>query len=264
MKFQSVLPGLAIFASLLVILPSCKKDGLGSSQLTLYLTDSPASFDALNIEILRIEINTTDDLGEDNWQVVRFNNPGIYNLLDFTNGIDTMLSSSELKPGRLAQIRLILGPNNSIVVDGTLLPLPLSTPSILNTGLKLNVHADLKEGQNQQLWIDFDAARSIIQTGTGEYKLKPVVRTFNNIHTGAMKGNIQPLQADAVLYAISGADTISAIPNRNTGNFLIRGLQPGSWKLLADAGNGYLDDSITGLQIHGGMTRILDTLTLRQ
>jgi hypothetical protein len=79
-----------------------------------------------------------------------------------------------------------------------------------------------------------------------------------------MKGNIQPLQAEAVVYAVSGTDTISAIPNRNTGHFLIRGLQPGSWKLFADAENGYFDDSITGLQINAGMTRLIDTLILRQ
>ena len=40
-------------------------------------------------------------------------NPGIYNLLDFTNGKDTLIADAELSGGSNSQIRLILGDNNS-------------------------------------------------------------------------------------------------------------------------------------------------------
>ena len=158
----------------------------------------------------------------------------------------------------------MLGTNNSIVVNGSTMELPLSTPSMQQTGLKLNVHTDLLEGVEHKLWIDFDAARSIVLTGNGEYKLKPVLRTFTKTETGAIQGVIQPLAAEATVFAISGVDTLAAIPNKTTGHFLIRGLQPGKWKILADGNNGYKDQSIENIQVNVGEITSANTLTLVQ
>ena len=264
MKNRHILFGYVLAFTIACSSISCTKGGLGTSRLTLYLTDAPAAYDAVNIEILRIEIKSTNDFGDDSWQVLRFNNPGIYNLLDYCNGLDTLLSSTELPTGKLSQIRLMLGTNNSIVVNGSTLELPLSTPSMLQTGLKLNVHADLSEGQEYKLWIDFDAARSIVETGNGEYKLKPVLRTFSKKETGAIQGVIQPLAAEATVFAISGVDTLAAIPNNVTGHFLIRGLTPGKWKILADGNNGYKDQTIENIQVNLGEITSANTLTLVQ
>src|SRR5688572_5489074 len=264
MNHRHILPGFVFAVCMAFVISSCTKGGLGSSKLTLYLTDAPAAYDAVNIEILRIEIKGTDDYGDDTWQVFRFNNPGIYNLLEFTNGLDTLLSSAELPPGRISQIRLILGSNNTIVVDGDMMELPLTTPSMLQTGLKLNVHADLQSGVEYKLWIDFDVCRSIVVTGNGTYKLKPVLRTFTEAQSGAIKGNIQPLAAEATVYAIAGNDSLSAIPNAITGDFLIRGIPPGSWKLVADGNNGYIADSLENIPVTLGQVTTLDTIILRQ
>jgi len=261
MKNRHILFGF-VFAVLASAFSSCTKGGLGSSRLTLYLTDAPAAYDAVNIEILRIEIKSTDDFGEDSWQVLRFNNPGIYNLLDYSNGLDTLLSSAELPVGKLSQIRLMLGTNNSIVVDGTTMELPLSTPSMLQTGLKLNVNTDLREGVEHKLWIDFDAARSIVLTGSGVYKLKPVLRAFTLSETGAIQGTVLPAAAHATIMAISGTDTLAAIPNRVSGHFLIRGLSPGLWKLVADGNNGYQDQSFENLQVNVGEITSVSPITL--
>ncbi|MDP4263584.1 MAG: DUF4382 domain-containing protein [Bacteroidota bacterium] len=52
---------------------------------------------------------------------------------------------------------------------------PLTIPSGSESGLKIKLakplHATL-----DSLVIDFDAALSILQTGNGDYKLKPVLR----------------------------------------------------------------------------------------
>ncbi|HEX6190811.1 MAG TPA: DUF4382 domain-containing protein [Chitinophagaceae bacterium] len=264
MKNRHVLIGAVLAAILACTFSSCTKSGLGTSRLSLYLTDAPAAYDAVNIEILRIEIKSTNDFGDDSWQVLRFNNPGIYNLLDYTNGLDTLLSSAELPTGKLSQIRLMLGTNNSIVVNGTTMELPLTTPSMQQTGLKLNVHADLLEGVEYKLWIDFDCARSIVLTGNGEYKLKPVLRTFTQAETGAIQGVIQPLAADATVFAIAGVDTVSAIPNNVTGHFLIRGLAPGTWKLVADGNNGYQDQTLENIPVKIGEITSANTITLTQ
>jgi hypothetical protein len=262
MKFRHVLSGLVFVSFVTFAISSCSKGSLGNAKLTLFLTDAPADYDQVNIEILRIEIRSTNDLGEDYWRVLRFNNPGVYNLLEFRNGIDTLLSSVDLPPGRISQVRLIVGSNNSIMVDSNLLPLPLVLPSMQESGLKLNVHADLREGQERKLWIDFDAARSVIETGNGSYLLKPVLRTFTLSETGSLKGNIQPQVADATVYAIAGLDTLAAIPDANTGDFLIRGLTPGMWKVVAQGQHGYQDQVFDHIRISRGETNVLDTITL--
>ena len=45
--------------------------------------------------------------------------PGLYNLMDLTNGRDTILADAEIPQGSISQIRLILGENNFIITkDG--------------------------------------------------------------------------------------------------------------------------------------------------
>lgn len=242
---------------------SCNKEK-NNSRLTVYLTDAPAAYDAVNIEIIRMEIKATSDEGENGWQELPLANPGIYNLLDFTNGMDTLLSTVELPAGKVSQLRLILGNNNSIVVDGTTMALPLETPSAQTSGLKFNIHADLVEGVEYKLWIDFDAARSIVITGNNSYKLKPLIRTFTEATSGAIKGNVQPSAAQAVLYAISGMDSLSAIPDGITGDYLIRGVPAGTWNVSADANNGYIDQVVNNVNVTLGQVTLVDTIQLVQ
>jgi len=244
------------------VFTSCNKDN-GKSRLTVYLTDAPAAYDAVNIEIVRMEIKATSEDGENGWQQLPLN-AGIYNLLDFTNGMDTLLSTVELPAGKVSQLRLILGHNNTIVVNGTSMELPLETPSAQTSGLKFNIHADLVEGVTYKLWIDFDAARSIVQEGTGDYKLKPVLRTFTEATSGAIKGNVQPVAAGAFVSAIAGTDTLSALPDGVTGNYLIRGVPPGTWKVVADGNNGYNDVTVDNIAVILGQVSVVDTITLVQ
>jgi hypothetical protein len=239
---------------------SCKKEK-NNSRLTVYLTDAPGAFEALNIDIARVEIKASSDQGENGWQQLPIH-AGIYNLLEFTNGMDTLLSSVELPAGKISQIRLVLGSNNTVVLSGATLSLPLETPSAQTSGLKLNIHADLVEGVEYKLWIDFDVARSVLVTGNNNYKLKPVIRCFREATSGAIKGNVQPAAAQATVYAISGSDSLSAIPDATTGTFLIRGVSAGTWKVVADGNNGYVDQIIDNVAVANGELTVVDTITL--
>ena len=74
----------------------CKKDA-GMSRLTVYLTDAPAEYDAVNIEVVGIEVKASSDAGEGGWTTMPMAvSPVMYNLLDFTNGMETLLSTIEL------------------------------------------------------------------------------------------------------------------------------------------------------------------------
>src|SRR5258705_13680735 len=95
-----------------VIFFSCKKNK-GSSRLDVYLTDAPALYDAVNIDVASVEIKSTDDQSDNGWQQLTQAKTGVYNLLDFTNGMDALLASVELPAGKISQLRLILGANNT-------------------------------------------------------------------------------------------------------------------------------------------------------
>ncbi len=252
-----LLTGIAFF-----IISSCSKEKT-NSRLSIYLTDAPAAYDAVHIDIVKVMIKASSDQGDNGWQELPVN-AGIYNLLDFTNGMDTLLSSVELPAGRISQLRLILGENNTITLNGSTFDLPLETPSAHTSGLKFNIHADLIGGVEYKLWVDFDAARSVVVTGSHTYKLKPVIRTFTEALAGAIKGNVQPAAAQATVYAISGTDSLSAIPDAVTGDFLIRGVPAGTWNVVADGNNGYVDQTVSGVAVTLGHVTVVDTITLTQ
>ena len=82
------------------------------------LTDSFGNFNAVNIDIQSVEV--TGNRGN---TVILHTNTGIYNLLDFTYGLNILIARGEFESGSLSQIRLILGPNNTVTVDGVVYPL---------------------------------------------------------------------------------------------------------------------------------------------
>ena len=258
---------LAFLAMLFIIsLVACNKTNTsGSSRLTVFLADDPSGYDAVNIDIQEIMVNSSADTTgtQSGWTSLPLNRRGVYNLLDFKNGLDTILTSQKLHPGTISQIRLILGTDNSVVINGV--SMPLTTPSAQQSGLKLNVHADLVAGIEYKLWIDFDAGRSIVETGNGGHILKPVIRTFTEATSGAIKGIILPAFSHSIVYAIQNInDTVgSAIADTTSGNFQIGGLSAGAYNVAIHANNSYMDSVIT-TSVTTGIVTDLGTIQLHQ
>lgn len=267
--FYSIMASIGILG-VVVMFNSCGKsvDGAsgGNSHLDVYLTDAPADYQAVWLDIQKVMVNTSSAVLTDEdsgWTEVPMVRPGLYNLLDFRNGTDTLLAGVDLPAGTVSQIRLVLGDDNSLVLnDGE--TVPLSTPSGQQSGLKLNIHSELVAGIPYALVLDFDAARSIVKAGnSGQYILKPVIRTFAKEAGGAMEGIVLPEEAKALVQAINGTDTLSAIPD-STGYFKFWGIAEGSYQLiyLADAESGYDNDTTDNVQITAGEVLKLDTVTL--
>jgi hypothetical protein len=264
MKSIRLLLCVSFLAVFIFSITSCKKE-TEKSRLTVYLTDAPAAYDAVNIEVVGIQVKATSDGGENGWQTLPMtSSPANFNLLEFTNGMDTLLSSVELPAGRISQLRLILGDNNSITVNGITDDLPLEVPSGSESGLKFNIHADLIAGVEYKLWIDFDVLRSLVVNGNGDYILKPLIRTFTEATSGAIKGVVLPVAANATVQATMGTDIFTAIPDPLTGEFLIRGVPAGTWSVLFDGNSGYLDQTVPGVAVTVGQVTDIGTKTLTQ
>lgn len=215
----------ATFIGLLFLqFTSCdsEKDN-GKAHLTVRMTDAPANYDAVMIDVKSVEIT-----GNGGTAVLLNTNAGIYNLLDFSNGLDTMIASGDLEAGSVSQIRLILGTDNSVVVDGVVYP--LSTPSAEQSGLKLQINQTFEAGVDYIILLDFDANQSVVLLGNNAYKLKPVIRTINTAIIGSIKGSISPIGENVVVTATSNGVSYSSVTNAN-GAFLISGLPSGTYSI---------------------------------
>jgi hypothetical protein len=260
---------LAILA-LIFTVSACKKSDSGSnnqpSSMNIYLTDAPADYKAVWIDIEQVMVKgNSDSSGNDGWVSVPLLRAGKYNLLDLRNGKDTLLGGVDLPAGKVSQIRLILGESNQLVLnDGT--TVDLKTPSGQESGIKLDVDADLKAGIPYELVLDFDAARSIVKAGnSGQYILKPVIRTFAKAAGGGIQGVVLPDSANAHVMAISGADTLGAIPDAS-GSYQFWGVPEGSYNLIfsADSTTGYKSDTLNNIAVTVGNITTADTVRLVQ
>ena len=167
MKTKHLLISFMLLSSIGFI--SCKKNNSSTSNLQVKLTDSPAGYDEVNVDIQQVKVNFRDD--STGW-VSLTTNAKVYNLLALQNGVESLLATGTVQTGTVKEIRLILGNNNTIVDGGV--SYPLTIPSGSESGLKIKVGKSLN-ATLENLVIDFDAALSISQESTG-YKLRPVLK----------------------------------------------------------------------------------------
>ena len=167
MKLKKFVLPLAMLATGFV---SCNKDDDSTTNLKIRLTDNPYNATEVNIDLQQVRVNFSSD--SSGWTDLQ-TRAGIYNLLDFQNGIDTLIAEQVVPTGTLKEIRFVLGSRNSIKINNDVYPLTIPSGSSSGLKIKLNkqLHADL-----DSLVIDFDAALSILQEGTGDYKLRPVLK----------------------------------------------------------------------------------------
>lgn len=256
-KKPAILKGIlyaVLFISMIAIIPACNKDNNDKAHLSVRMTDAPANYDAVMIDVQGVEVT-----GSDGSLIALNANAGIYNLLDFSNGMDTLIASADLNPGTISQIRLILGTNNTVMIDSVVYH--LSTPSASQSGLKLQVHQTFAAGVTYSILLDFDASQSIVALGNGEYQLKPVIRTIDTAITGSIQGRISPISIGTVVSATSNGNTYSTITNIN-GEFLIAGLSAGTYVVTVTPELPLLPFTITGTVVTVGNSINLGTIVL--
>ena len=292
MKLKTKLALTSAIASLCLVLfiTACKKETSSSSQtnakrLSVFLTDDPCNFDSVFIDIryVEVKIDTStahmhddrygddDDNGDDDhehsdrygkWDTLAIR-PGVYNVMKFRNGIDTLLGTANLPAGSIRKIRLTLGTNNAVVVGGVRHPLNLLPGANNYAYVKLHDedHDDVNPTQSS-LWLDFDVCQSI-RTYNGQYYLKPVLKPFGINHFGSLEGKVLPAAAKAFVQARNATDSATAMPESN-GEYKIRGLAAGTYSVTFKGSNGYRDTTLTNLVVRDGQETKVPTVTLHQ
>ncbi|MDD2307100.1 MAG: DUF4382 domain-containing protein [Prolixibacteraceae bacterium] len=211
---------------LVVQLTSCDKETTNDNQkakLTVRMTDAPANYEAVMVDVQGVEVT-----GNGGSAVMLNTTAKVYNLLELSNGVNALIATGDLNAGAVSQIRLILGTNNSVKVAGVVYP--LTTPSAMQSGLKLQVNKTFEAGVEYSMLLDFDASQSIVLTGNNEYQLKPVIRTIDTAISGSIKGSVSPLAGNVLISATSNGVTYTSVTAAN-GSFLIAGLPLGTYDI---------------------------------
>lgn len=254
----------------LFLLTSCDVADNGNSNSTrgtlqVYLTDAPGNYEAVWIDIQEVRIHRSENEeiedDDDGWITIS-EEPKKVNLLDLTNGKLEVLGETDLDEGMYSQIRLILGDDNEVVKNGV--THSLDTPSAQQSGLKLNVNAEIEGGQVYTLLLDFDASRSIIEAGnSGKFLLKPVIRAVAFTETGAIEGSIEPAESLPWVYAIAGTDTVAGTRADAEGEFRLVGLLSGSYNVAINPSEeGYSDEIISDVDVTAPDTTDLGVINL--
>jgi hypothetical protein len=250
----------------LPVLISCKKSGAGdgNARLQVYLTDDPGDYEAVYIDVKDVQINVTgDDIN--GWQSLQGVHANVYDLLKLVNDDDTLLTDSNIPSGKLHQLRLVLGTENYVKVQGTAELIKLETPSAQQSGLKLNIQQDVQDGILYTITLDFDVSKSIVKTGNNKYMLKPTIRTILNAVGGSIKGVVMPKTFQTAVYAVQGPDTIASTFSDTDGGYLIRGLAAGTYGVFYKPSDVTYKDSLrTNISVLSNTVTKIDSTFLHQ
>lgn len=234
------------------VLTACGGGGAASvptvtmGTLGVSMTDAPAcGFDAVNVTVnkIRVHQSATASDADAGWTDITLSPSKKINLLNLTNGALETLGQTSLAAGHYTQMRLVLDPNtgnglaNSVISTGSTVETSLTTPSALQSGIKLVNEFDVASGQRVDLVLDFNACKSVVTTGNGKYMLKPVVKVIPTAING-IDGfvNTTLLSSHVVVSAQqNGVIVSSTTPNATTGEFFLSRIAPGSYDVVITA-----------------------------
>lgn len=250
---KPVLKSLSIGAALMIALAACNKDELPSPSASgdpgnagtfkVRMTDSPADYAALDVEITGVQAY----LDGSGW--VSLNNQAQFvNVLSLQNGVQTTLAfDADAEEGHYSRLKIIFGDENNLTLnaggDASLIALNGSSEFDLNLvggehEIILDIDQNISTESGANILLDFNVASSIIQMNTG-FTLDPEIEIVAHEGTG-IRGDIHGV-ISAVVETKNGADEFSAYADAN-GNFILQGLDDGTYSI-----------TITGLEDNMGI-----------
>jgi len=199
--------------------------------------------------------------------------------------VSILLASLQLEPNKYTQLRLFLeeGEDNAwlILNDEESTQVFFEIPSSVNTGIKLNHPFEIVAGMITKLTIDFDADKSIIKTGNGKYKMKPVIGVESEIYsdgelpigTGSVSGTVSYYDSESLeLIMVGGANvsltggayiftntTVTSEEVGSEGTFNLSNVPAGNYTLnvFADTFNDYYESILVNSGLNTEVNVIL-------
>jgi hypothetical protein len=233
MRQSSTVAALAAAVSSTILLAACG-GGSGSGgtvaangTVAVALTDAPAcGFDEVNVTVAKVRIHKSDsaDANDGGWTDITLDPARKINLVNLTNGALEELGEVDLPAGHYTQLRLVLAADNAgSGLANSVKPVngaetKMATPSGIQSGIKLVGQFDVEAGAKSELVIDFDACRSVVTRGNGNYALKPVISLIRKATSGSISGYLDPALAGShpvVNAELDGVIVKSTVPDAN-------------------------------------------------
>ncbi len=257
-----------VVGGLMIALMGCSKSGSptspGSGSMQVNMVDAPASYDEVNIVVDSVQAHTAGSDSTSGWITIN-STPATYDLLAYTDGNFAVVGDAQLPVGQYTQVRLKIGSGSNVVVNGQMHPLTIA--SGFQTGVKLNVNATIQANVKYTLALDFDANRSIVQTGDtahANFMLKPVIRTSTTATTGFIAGVVLPLTAKASVWAYDNTGDSLATNVNLAGAFELMYVPAGTYTVhIVSNSSLYFDTTLTSVNVSALSTTNIGTVILR-
>lgn len=245
MKTLRFIPAIAALV-LLFGLTSCNKDSDGpDGSFKVRMTDSPSSYEALDVEIAKVEAYSSAT----GW-VTLSSESRVINVASPTNGTEAELAYvAKAEAGAYSKLRLTFGTNNrlSVYSSGSSGSLWFNLGFSGSREVEIVIDEEVSGNAAANVLLDFDVASSVIQLGT-DYLLNPTVRVIHDESTGA-KGQVKGA-AHAFVQFRNSARSYGAYIDAN-GRFLMRGMSPGTYDLEVQPANPADDPALQPKTISG-------------
>jgi hypothetical protein len=243
------------------ILTGCSSNGASDEgELFIKVLDAPAAFQQMNIVVDRVSIHRAGAAADVGWTIASTNSSGAFDLLNLRNGRNLQLALSKVPVGTYDHIKITYGActiiNNSLeqllIVD--------STSSSIAYGFQI------VEGKQLQLTFDYDAYRSVFQSG-GRYFFKPVIRVQNTSLSGSIVGSV--LRPDTLpnvssVHTFTGLDSVTTLIDPN-GSFQISDLPENMYAVTILSGDpAQKDTTITNINVVRNQVSNIGAITLRK
>ncbi len=250
-----------------------------TARVQLKLIDFPGEYMEVNIEIIDIQYNVSDE-GWTSFAPMDGGYPINVDLTELIAGNSLLLADEIVPSGLLKQIRLVLSDNNSLLIEGEnegeSISTHLDTPSAQQSGLKLNLDTELEPGFSYSFILDWDVQKSVVKAGnSGKYNLKPVIRVNAEVNSGSISGTVVaddldddleeavPLKGAKISVFTTDDSEVATTFTDETGNFIIQGLDEGDYKIRIEHIN-YIEFQSEGLiKVLPGEITSLGTIELQ-
>src|SRR5436309_1877908 len=228
--------------------------------MKIQMTDAPGDFQAVNLVVNEVAVHPSSGEG---WEILA-SQTHTYDLLQLRNGVFTTLGLSPLPAGHYDELRLKLGAGSTVVVNN--LRRPLVVPSGLQSGYKMVGSFEVPKNGRIDLGLDFDVARSIVLTGSGQYVLNPVTRivtlSLPDQKPGAIHGTVAPGDVATSVLVMQNGETVTGSLTAGDGSFTVSLLPAGTYQLVFHPSRDYADQSMDGVVVEMGATTDIGAVQL--
>jgi hypothetical protein len=217
-----------------------------------------------------IQYNVSDESGiTEGWEDVNIQYAGSIDILSLLHGQNIRLNS-DLLPGNVKQLRLRLGQNNTVEINGEVKALNISN-DLTESGMLIYVNVEESSMSTNNLWLNFDATQSVYLDGvSNEYWLLPSISSFDENHTGSLEGFVAPADAKASVQLQGDVNSRNVFINvtaladeTNSGYFKFVGIPEGIYQIDMMAGDGTSRRKlVTMIEVKNGQTTQLGSNTL--